>query len=67
MKCVPLLVAAVYNESCVTLKPFGVITAVTRCLNRDGTLFLDWNNKKVTLERTNQTHGPIDGPLCDFQ
>ena len=57
VKCIPLRVAAVYNQTCVTLKPFGLYEAVTRCLNPDGSLFLDWNDNKVTLVKTNNIHG----------
>ena len=62
--CAPLIVAAVYNASCLTLKPFGEFTAVTRCLRADGSLDLDWNGRVDLLRRTNNTHGV---EACDSQ
>mmetsp|Transcript_29891 Transcript_29891/g.58598 ORF Transcript_29891/g.58598 Transcript_29891/m.58598 type:complete len:174 (+) Transcript_29891:36-557(+) len=50
-KCVPVKVAGVFKKNCLDLKPLGVVTAVTRCLNSDGTLSFDWLNKKFVLKR----------------
>lgn len=56
--CMPIRVAAIFNSTCVMLQPFGMgFTAVTRCLNPNGTLYLDWGGQQMILSRTNHTHG----------
>ena len=66
--CVPIKVAGIFNATCSMLKPGGTITAVTRCLNRDGSLFIDWGGQTGTLRRTNHTVAPAGfSKPCDRQ
>jgi hypothetical protein len=55
--CVPIKVAGVFNATCSILKPLGLFTAVTRCLNPDHTMLVHWGPTVGTLKRTNRTHG----------
>ena len=60
--CVPIRVAGRFNATCSLLVPFGVAVAVTRCLNPDNSMYIDWGGQTGTLRRTNRTRG-IE--LCD--
>jgi len=55
--CVPLRVAATFNATCVVLRPFNAFNAVTRCVNANGTMFLDWAGSKTIMSRTNRSYG----------
>lgn len=55
--CVPIRVSAVFNASCSVLSPYGLFKAVTRCLQPDGSLTIDWGGKKGFLRRVNRTEG----------
>lgn len=55
--CIPLRVAGVFNASCSILKPFGIVAAVKRCLQPDGSMRFDWGTKTAVLRRTNRSTG----------
>merc|ERR1712070_149354 len=64
--CVPIKVAGYFNVTCSYLVPDHTsIHAATRCLNADGTMFVQWGETTGTMSRTNRSHGPASGRACD--
>ena len=56
-KCLPIKAAGVwlttplFPRNCLGMKPWGLVTAVTRCLLANGSLAFDWAGKKMVLHR----------------
>eukprot|EP01062_Namystynia_karyoxenos_P066676 TRINITY_DN60595_c0_g1_i1.p2 TRINITY_DN60595_c0_g1~~TRINITY_DN60595_c0_g1_i1.p2 ORF type:complete len:182 (+),score=41.20 TRINITY_DN60595_c0_g1_i1:72-617(+) len=55
--CIPILVAGVWNATCLALNPFELATAVTRCITAQGTLAFNYGGTHFELRRTQRPYG----------
>eukprot|EP01065_Artemidia_motanka_P000679 TRINITY_DN10307_c0_g1_i1.p2 TRINITY_DN10307_c0_g1~~TRINITY_DN10307_c0_g1_i1.p2 ORF type:complete len:203 (+),score=56.68 TRINITY_DN10307_c0_g1_i1:57-611(+) len=55
--CIPIRVAGLFNATCLTLRPFNLLNAVTRCITPQGKLALDWGGQTTEMERIERPYG----------